>query len=669
MSRRFSLIIALFCLSLYIKAQNENPNTLEWPHTIPRTPSVAALEKFGSYPVGYNTGTVNVSVPLFSIPLGNNLNLDLNLSYHTSGIRVGDISGRVSTGWAFNEGGFISREIRGLRDESNGNGFYHFIQGHIGYQLPADLVERESLMDSIERRQMELEPDLFHLQFLGRSYNFFLGNDGEFHTIPYSNIKFVSHPLTNYMGKGTWEIIDEQGNRFIFGRYNNVSAWETTDDPLSAPVNYTTAWKLRAILSPEGKELATFAYSDAPYGFSPYTEYVYRCINLQYVPIPPHGSPYLNLDSHQGLKSHIVTRNYDGCDLTGIHIPGMGDISVQSSSNTSDMACHLISSISFADIQSNTLQRYDFSYTGGTRRYLSVITKNDASGNQEAYRQFTYYSGLPDDYHSYGQDIWGYANGCSNTDLFPSSLGHIDVSNFNTADRYPNEHAKAGSLKEIHYPTGGKTCYEYENNYAFCEDSSYTIQLTTENFHATGFGEHLSNIFHVSDETATNITIEFGISNPGLWEETIQLVNAMTGDIYTSYRNLNLFSWNNLTPTGYNQAGDLIFFYQFLCFASGMRNIQYIRADIFRKAFCHALKIIGIIFLHDIQRNGTFAGTPVADTDCIGICHTESLPSIEVNAEIQTEQISDKKILRIGVLLVVYENVDDAGKGEGILHG
>ena len=563
MYRRIFLIIEFFFMPLLTWAQSVNPNTLEWPHAIPRTPSVAALEKFGSYPVGYNTGTVNVSVPLFSIPLGDNLNLDLNLNYLTSGIRVGDIPGRVGAGWALNDGGFISREIRGLRDESNGNGFYHFIQGHNGYQLPANLVERESLMDSIERRQMELEPDLFHLQFLGRSYKFFLGNDGEFHTIPYSNIKFVSHPLTNNMGKGTWSIIDEQGNRFIFGRYNNVSAWETTDDPLSVPVNYTTAWKLRAILSPEGKELATFSYTDAPYGFAPYSEYTYRCINLQYVPIPPHGDPYLNLAPYQGLKSRIVYRNFEGCDLKGIHIPGKGDISVLSSSNTSDIPCHLISSISFADIHSNTLQRYDFSYTGGTRRYLSGITRIDAYGHQEAYRHFTYYPGLPDDYHSYGQDIWGYANGCSNTNLFPSSLGLIDSGNFNTADRYPNDQAKAGSLKEIHYPSGGKTCYEYENNYAFREDSSYTIQLTTENFHATGFGEHLSNIFHVSDDAATNITIQFGVSNPGLWEETIQIVDAMTGDIYASYSNLNLVSWNNLTPTGYNQAGDPIFSYQY----------------------------------------------------------------------------------------------------------
>ena len=34
-----------------------------------------------------------------------------------------------------------------------------------------------------------------------------------------------------------------------------------------------------------------------------------------------------------------------------------------------------------------------------------------------------------------------------------------------------------------------------------------------------------------------------------------------------------------------------------------------------------------LISLHDIQRNRAFAGTPVADTDCIGIRHAESLPA------------------------------------------
>jgi hypothetical protein len=90
---------------------------IDLPEFAPRTPDVAALEKFGDYPVGYNTGTVGINVPLFSFSLSEGCTLPISLSYHSSGIKITDVSGRVGAGWTFIAGGCISREVRGLKDE------------------------------------------------------------------------------------------------------------------------------------------------------------------------------------------------------------------------------------------------------------------------------------------------------------------------------------------------------------------------------------------------------------------------------------------------------------------------------------------------------------------------------------------------------------------------
>lgn len=61
----FKLILSIF-FSLHCLITFGEDTDIDWPHVIPRTPDVAAIEKYGDYPVGYNTGTADVSVPPLS---------------------------------------------------------------------------------------------------------------------------------------------------------------------------------------------------------------------------------------------------------------------------------------------------------------------------------------------------------------------------------------------------------------------------------------------------------------------------------------------------------------------------------------------------------------------------------------------------------------------------
>ncbi|WP_340067296.1 hypothetical protein [Ascidiimonas aurantiaca] len=80
----------------------------------PKSPEVYAIEKYGNIPVSKYTGVPNISIPLFNINHGD-IQVPLNLSYHSNGIRVSEESSWVGLGWNINMG-MISQSTRGWND-------------------------------------------------------------------------------------------------------------------------------------------------------------------------------------------------------------------------------------------------------------------------------------------------------------------------------------------------------------------------------------------------------------------------------------------------------------------------------------------------------------------------------------------------------------------------
>src|SRR6267142_4085948 len=72
------------------------------PQPVPASPNVAALGKFGDYPVSYFTGVPDISIPIFEVKSGG-LSVPITLSYHASGIKPTDVASWVGLGWAFDE--------------------------------------------------------------------------------------------------------------------------------------------------------------------------------------------------------------------------------------------------------------------------------------------------------------------------------------------------------------------------------------------------------------------------------------------------------------------------------------------------------------------------------------------------------------------------------------
>lgn len=523
-----TLYIVLLLLFILVNIQAQTNNT-EMPKFIPPSPTVAGMEKYGDYPIGYNTGTVNISADLYSFPLGKGLTLDVGLSYHSSGIKVEETSGRVGLGWSLMAGGYISRQVKGVKDEGPG-GFYNFIQKHKGYKFPNLTYDyAANTADSIAKGWLDSAPDIFSLNILGRSYKFFLGNDGEFHTIPYSNVKFNAHPLTNRDGSGGWEITDESGNRYIFGNYEQVTS------PIISG-NVVVSWWLNSIISPEGNILASFEYNfSAP----------------NYHNVTRHSMAYLvssegwvaQFPSRDGTETSFSSNPnpYEACDLKQINIPGKGSIVIDASTARSDQSWKLISEIRYLDNNKVLTNKYSFTYEQRAGEpYLTKILKTGSDGTTIKYRTFDYYPGLPG-YNSYAQDFWGYYNGkTSNRSLYPYVDSFFDK-NFTRADRYPTKDAIAGTIKEIIYPSGGKTLFEFENNKidGTISEVIRELKVNTINHTQSDYGELSSPSFTTITQNV-NMEIDMSIHPAGLYSVDVRLVNVNTGQLFLQFNDASV---------------------------------------------------------------------------------------------------------------------------------
>ena len=499
--------------------------TTELPKVIPTSPNVASLEKFGNYPISHYTGTVNISVDLYTIPLGKGINLPIQLNYHSSGIKVDDICGWVGTGWALSAGGCISREIRGIKDETSTNGFYKYSKANKGHKYPYPVMNTDYSLLKKLATGTDGEPDIFSYSINGRSGRFFIDNYGEFQTIPYSNIKIVKHPLDNISAYGVWELIDESGIRYVFRESEST-------DVSGKP--YPTAWWLEKIISTEGNILATFEY------IIDYPSYNNRKPSSMKFEIGATGS--FPTESKPGYLANIPTptnSEFIARNITKITIPGKGYLTFDANESRQDITGKKLTQIKSYDTQNNFQSGYTLKYTQeNSRPFLSEIEKTD-NINTISYRKFTYYPGLPSSVNSSNsQDLWGYYNGAGNTTLFPFIHGFrgsvIQGAYACAVNRYPTNMAINGSIKEIIYPTGGYTLFEFENNGARTSEEMANITQKNDQLSQKTFGQVTSAEFEIATVPLT-ANVSISKHSAGLYNTEIILWDVIQNKKYTSY--------------------------------------------------------------------------------------------------------------------------------------
>jgi len=569
------------------------------------SPNIQAMQKYGDVPVSPYTGVPNISIPLYTLKF-RDISVPISLSYHASGIKVGEEASQVGLGWVLNAGGTISRNIVGgddfngstylngvsntAMDMDSGQGPTHTLQVGCNLQMFNKNIPGNPTLYNYDitsyiksSPQIDFQPDQFYYNFQGKSGKFILNRKMTAILEKQEKIQIL---LTGAVGSG-FEVKSEDG--FIY----DFTLTETYQDPTLGGT-YTSAWYLTKITSPLGSYVV-FNYSAIGTYITPVGSYTES--RDDYDLAVDLTSPYQTTKSYGDPKGVSPGKNYNSMVLSSIDASN-GHVQFYYSNTRVDLAGEQrLDSIRVFAKSSNgnilatpikTIQLgysyfnygdFDDDYGAGNannsqRLKLTQVQEIGYYGNVTIKNNpytFTYFEGssnynLPSK-ASYARDHWGYYNGKSaNTSLIPSVIP------INTSDpvygalgipgteRDPDSnYARAFSLQTIKYPTGGSTEFQYESNdfdeqLSEVNDYSYfayqpSVVYTSQTFLFDGISKTLSGT------DTLDLSNEYAVTSGGTTSYGQILVNAAfrfssTGDCSLSLTPLNAIYFDLYDSTG-----------------------------------------------------------------------------------------------------------------------
>ncbi len=468
------------------------------------SPNAASLGKYGDFPIGYNTGTPQINIPIYTLTEGT-LSLPISVSYHSSGLKVLEVASSVGMGWSLNAGGVITRTVQGSPDDRghlsntthgffSNYGYFNYLFNPSGggagtscYNYPEENV---AVMDEWNFFQgvKDGEPDLFVFNFGNYSGKFFFSDDRTPVLLPEKDLKIepiVQNVAENIIG---FIVTTPDGMRYYFGKNQendgNIDAIESTNPFTSENgVSYggvISSWYLNKIQTPDSKNQINLIYQTDQY--STYT--------ISTFPVA---------DDDITNKHCTLVKNYiDGVRLSQI-VSSNGQVNLLPGAVRQDLGAYnpkTITDIVNTDSKSlgviqisngGTLcKEYEFSYSyfedntssvpyilsgGATITTDSKRLKLDAIQDKSCNNSlslppysFVYSSGtFAPRQLTFAQDHWGYYNGkVNNAGLIPSyTENDIYVTpGANRESSWPE--MNCGSLQKILYPTGGSAEFEFE---------------------------------------------------------------------------------------------------------------------------------------------------------------------------------------------------------------
>jgi len=493
--------VLLLLITMPISICGQISNQVPLPKVIPLTPNAAALGKYGDIPVNLYTGQIGVKIPMYEI-IENDIKLPIDLAYNYNGFKIEEYPSWTGMGWSLNITGVINRQIRGLADESvagyNGyakNGLQ--VTNFLSHNMSWD--ERLSFLDNGLNRRIDTEPDVFIFNFFGHSGKFYFDQtqcNNSIKTpvlIPNQKLKIsatfdydyrdpISGAQIGAIKKIT--ITDTNGNEYVFDVVEQPAdlGIDVSFDDASV---YTNTWYLSKITTPKGA-IIEFKYkhriTDMPSTVSE-IKYLYHPFSNN-IPIP-------RLDQTQFTSVSVAEAILEEIRFSS------GKIKLIEGDTRSDWdPSRWIYSRKLATEQPRTLAKlqlvnnsnklikeFDFSYNQENRLMLTSVQEKNYSEANTSYvdkppYRFYYEEGymprIGNTSEIFSQDHWGYFTGLSSSTLLPSYLLEVRVNGELEFIEYPGNNrcskhssAKVGLLKQIKYPTGGITNFEYEPNTFF----------------------------------------------------------------------------------------------------------------------------------------------------------------------------------------------------------
>lgn len=458
------------------------------PQITPPSPEASSLFKFNEIPVSLYNGLHNTSIPLLEISSGE-VTIPISLQYHSRGVQVNEIASWVGTGWALNYGGMISRQIRGLADETT-YGYFSNANSTASYYSCENTRIQELLDETSANHSENSEYDYFPDKFM-ISTNFFNGefyydkNNSDFITQKFSDIKIDSNGDIS-----EFQVTDNAGNKYFFGGIENsgtefvnenervLNTFISNNDGLTSSVGINTgynpysSWFLRKIIT-RTNEIIDFIYESEITTFYRRTgdtdEYTTK------VSLDSGGVIYVTTP----ISCHFSKIQSFQKRLSEIRFNG-GIVKFESEDRLDVEGGYRLDTIKLFDNKGNCLKQIKLNYEYTTseinnhihftsallndeyakkRLFLKSINFKNALGTSvEKSYSFDYDSQILPSRHSNSIDFWGYYNGKNRGNFINySSIDHMKA----TVDPLK---VQAGLLKKITYPTGGYTMFEYEPN-------------------------------------------------------------------------------------------------------------------------------------------------------------------------------------------------------------
>lgn len=467
------------------------------PRAIP-SPNTASLGMYGAIPVGHYTGIPDINIPLFEMEL-DGVKFPLSLSYHASGIRVGQDAGWVGMGWSLNAGGCIANGIRGWSD-LDGEVYSRKNLDYVDTDIPGNqmnMKDYESYKE-IATNKADGEPDIYYFNFGNYSGSFFTQADFESEDgIAKQIIRRPDCFLDIEWTGDEWVITDGNGFKYYFktremitnrsqtytSHVHSCYSYSATSKTKirSVPRRYTQAevtgaWYLDSIVSPNGQKLS-FTYA---------LEWIYTPLILQeeiYEPISGYARRKENISYFFSENRQVILKSITGPNL---QIDFSGEERYDIEPHVAYPKPSRLAEITISNKQS-VIKKYklNYFYTGtlndydNCRLFLDNICEYGADGSIGGKHSFGYDhpEELPSKI-STDIDYWGYYN---RPDSYMASRcwGQNVVTDKQYSTLIPpyksdqlvcyGQHRESdpermcyGTLKWIKYPTGGQTTFEFE---------------------------------------------------------------------------------------------------------------------------------------------------------------------------------------------------------------
>ncbi|PCH68436.1 MAG: hypothetical protein COC06_09565 [Bacteroidales bacterium] len=570
--KRFKLLFAIIIIPINVFCQGQNVSISNPVIERPSSAQVTALKRFGEIPVDYSTGVPKIEIPIFTVK-SKMLEIPISLSYHASGIKVNDVASEVGLGWVLNCGGVVARSVLGKPDEERmGNRFQQ------SSDIEAAYLEAKGFRDptcACYSGIHQLDSDFkgfAYKDYMADRYSYSLPNgtsgvfrydflDNQLIMMPFRPWRIDKDIKATPTEK--WiesvKIIDETGTAYVFGAYQNYNQDEHGE------------WYLTKMIAPNKADSIVFKYK---YNIDQTMSQSVHSKSAIF------GKRHYDGTAQEKNVAYATTRsvsyNYQSPLLDSIITPN-SIVTFQYVAGREDFSqLYRLSSISLYRLNETApVKSVSFyqSYFGtlaakNQRLKLNAVVIDDAFSSTPEYYDFFYENKNLPPYHSteysrFNEDYWGYNNGSNSTSLIPRNFipDYYNKGDDIDGTRTPNPNeSKACLLKEIGYPTGGKTKFEFKRH--FIEDvfSDTNDQVLRDSYIG---GYRISKIVNYNERSIRVGTKTYEYNKPCFTkiypdnfyyvQKYREVLDAVYGVMDTYYRDIvSSNSFLPLTGTGNN---------------------------------------------------------------------------------------------------------------------